>query len=148
MNKGERRGGGVLLEVLLAVALFVAAGLAVVSAMDRASMAGERARLGARAGDLARSAMALIEAGLATPESLHGPVRSWRSLTGPIDEGPMVEGPAPDERGWELLIATEPMTQPGVVKVSVEARLVDEAGQARVSRRLVQVVPTRGSGSG
>jgi hypothetical protein len=138
----------VLLEVMLAVALFVAAGLAVVSATDRASMASEHARLAVRAGDLARSALGLIEAGLATPESLHGPVRSWRSLSGPIDEGPVVEGPNPDERGWELVISTEPLAQDGLVKVAVEARLLSETGQVRVSRRLVQIVPTRRAGGG
>ncbi|MBM4108612.1 MAG: hypothetical protein FJ255_07340 [Phycisphaerae bacterium] len=147
MNVRRIRHGGVLLEVMLAVALFVAAGLAVVSASDRASMASEHARLAVRAGDLARSAMALIEAGLATPESLHGPVRSWRSIAGAVDEGPVAEGPAPDERGWELQIQTEPLALDGLVKVSVEARLLSESGLVRASRRLIQVVPSRGGGA-
>lgn len=146
MTTARTRPGGVLLEVMLAVALFVAAGLAVVSATDRASMASDHVRLAVRAGDLARSAMALIEAGLATPESLHGPVRSWRALGGGIDEGPVIDGPAADERGWELQILTEPMPLEGVVKVSVEARLLSESGRLRASRRLIQVVPSRGAG--
>lgn len=59
-----RRGGGILLELLLAIALFAAAASFTLSAMRSAVDGIRRAELRARAFDLAASRLAELDAGL------------------------------------------------------------------------------------
>ena len=111
----DRRRGALLLEVMLALALFVIGGLAVLAIVDRAIGAERRMRDAEHGAMLARSAMARIEAGLAGPQSLNGPVRE---ADGEGAEGSA--GPTAD-RGWELEISTEPSSVRGLTLVRVTA---------------------------
>jgi hypothetical protein len=103
-----------LLECVVAIAIFVAAGLMVLGSVSRSSESLERSRDAERAADLARSAMAKIESGLARPETLIGPVK-------PDDDGignVMAESkPSP----WSLEIETEPSQFTGLTHVTVKA---------------------------
>lgn len=109
-----KRRGAILLECVVAVAIFVAAGLMVLGSVSRASESLERSREAEKAADLARSAMAKIESGLARPETLIGPVK-------PDDEGSgkvMRESAATP---WSLEIETEPSRFAGLTRVTVKA---------------------------
>ncbi|MCE7973015.1 MAG: hypothetical protein DYG92_01630 [Leptolyngbya sp. PLA1] len=106
------RRGGVLLEVLLALVLFVSAAMATLSLVDRLienSYTLEQRRIAA---DLARSAMARLEAGLATPETLSGPVRP--------EEGDAGVAAISD---WVLDVQTETSPFSELTNVSVTAML-------------------------
>src|SRR5688572_10823162 len=76
MVAGHRRGA-LLLEVILALALFVMGGIALLTMIGRTFANVEFVRDSERAADLARSAMAKLEAGIATADTLDGPVRGW-----------------------------------------------------------------------
>lgn len=146
MTRGR---GVVLLEVLLAVALFVVGGLVILNIADDGVRRLERAREGARAADLARSAMALIESGLAVPGTLHGPVRDPGLLAGFEPTGPGEEGWG----GWTLDITTEPAPFAGLTRVSIGVLRADATGAAGPGEpaplyTLVQLVDLSGAGPG
>lgn len=114
-NRAMRRGA-VLLECLLALALFVACGLSVMAMMDRAMASVAATRDAEIAADIARSAMAKIEAGLGTPETMNGPVPEWRDeLDVSFDES------LPTGAVWHLEVTTEPSQFEGLTRVSVRA---------------------------
>ncbi|MCH7961391.1 MAG: hypothetical protein IIC49_03555 [Planctomycetes bacterium] len=126
------RRGGILLEVMLALALLVMGSMAILSAMSQSIHSLEATRLKQQAADLARSAMARIEAGIATPETLQGPVPAWESdPESGADE--LNDGALPDEfglaatvgwgedSGWELEIDTSPSPFAGLAIVRVRA---------------------------
>lgn len=114
------RRGAILLEMLLAVAIFAMAGLAIYGALDRAVDGSMSTRERLRGADLAWSAIALMEAGVARPEALEGPITERSPLwTGP-DPGAGVGEPA-DDRGWSLRIETEPGRFRGTTVVAVTA---------------------------
>jgi hypothetical protein len=86
----------------------------------------ERTALKQKAADLARSAMAEIEAGIATVDSLEGPVPPWTDPAG--DMGLQFEGErvaaaqsADEPTGWELEIDVESSPFDGLTLVTVRA---------------------------
>lgn len=123
------RRASILLEVILAVSIFTAAALVVLRQVSFASDAVLRARDQERAADLARSAMAMIEAGLETPETLSGPLAPARvafglgsaSKTAPTGEAYL---------NWELAVEVEPSPFEGLSKVRVTAVWGVAAGNA------------------
>jgi len=106
----------VLLECVLALALFVACGLAVMAMMDRAAASVAHTRDAEVAVDIARTAMAKIEAGIATPETLNGPVPAWRDENDATFDDSLPTGAA-----WNLEVNTEPSQFAALTKVSVRA---------------------------
>lgn len=112
--------GSVLLEVVVAIAVFVGVALAVMACVDRATGGLERARGVQRAADLARTAMSQLEAGLATTATLNGPVAVVEGLDGP--GVPYAGGDSGDgESGWELEVQTEPSEFASLTKVTIIA---------------------------
>jgi len=143
-RRGERRGS-LLLEVMLALAIFVMAGTAILSLVGGTMEGMGRMKLSRQAADLARSAMAKIEAGIETPQTLNGPVRPWSA------EGVQAEGGTADEAAatpWELQIETEPTQFRGLSKVTVKAVLHEAGGSDRAvaSYTLRQLVRLSGKG--
>ena len=69
---GEHRRGGVLFEVMLAVALFVGAATFTLASVRSVTRTLERTRLQQEAVDFARSRMAELEAGLTTLGGIRG----------------------------------------------------------------------------
>jgi len=63
-NPARRRGGAILLEVVLAVTLFVVMAAVILGAVGRATDAAARMRLRARAGDLAVTLVSELQMGL------------------------------------------------------------------------------------
>lgn len=155
-NKGGgARDGALLLEVMLALAIFVMAGTAILMLVDRTVTGMERVRAMRKAADLARSAMAKMEAGLGTPQSLNGPVRAWgadeESAAGPSGEGTSVKGSgvleaAATDSGWELRIDTEPSQFRGLTRVTVKAFKSGAGDEAVASYTLRQLVRLSGKG--
>lgn len=142
------RRGVILLEILLALALFVMVSLMLLSVINQTLDGLGRSRDRLIAADRAESALAMIESGLARPETLNGPVTPWQpeaddSMTGidPDDVPP----PADAAPAWALEIKTEPSEFDGLTLVSVRAYRVDETGSeydgspSATLRRLVRL---------
>ena len=125
------RRGVILLEIMLALALFVTVSLMILSIINQTLDGLGRSRDRLTAADRAESALAMIESGLARPETLNGPIQPTRpemdgSATGfDPDDAP----PPPDaEPEWALQIETEPSEFDGLTLVSVRAYRIDESG--------------------
>ena len=146
-GSGRRaRRGVMLMEVVLALALVVVVGMTVLSAVSQSTGALREAREKQVAVDLARSAMAKLEAGIETTTSLSGPVKAWTedmNLAEVPEEG--------DETGWELVVEAEPASFDGLTYVTVTARRAgDEAGRASsfTLRQLVRLAQREEDGIG
>lgn len=132
------RRGGLLLEVMLAVAIFIAAALTILGAVSNAAESFEASRLRQRATDLARSAIAKIEAGIETAETLNGPVPEWRDEEASATE---FEDELPPPSGWELAIMTTPFGAGELTMVEVTAtKRLELSGRTVASATLRQLV--------
>ena len=78
------RRAAILLELLIALAMLAAAGLAIAGAIERGIATAERGAARGSAMDLARSAMSLIDAGLLSPEVVDGDVEGGSILSSPV----------------------------------------------------------------
>jgi hypothetical protein len=142
--RGRTRPALLLMEALLALAIFIMVGLAILSMVHGAATTVIRSRDAARAADLARSAMSMLEAGLATSRTLDGPVRSWAEAQQRADEFAFGLGndPGPAGSPWELEIRTEPSQFEGLSRVTVRAfrRVGRNSDQFLASYTLRQLV--------
>ncbi len=116
-----------LLEILLSLAVLVAGMLAIGAAIGRTTDTIVRADDRTRAADAAWSAMALIDAGIETPESLNN-----SSGTGERDDS---------ERAWDVRIDTQRTEHAGLTLVIVEARRAGSSSDrpVYVARQLVRL---------
>lgn len=117
-GRGRSFARGVLmLEVMVALALIVVVGLVVLAAVSQSTGALRDAREKQVAVDLARSAMARLEAGVDSTTTLSGPVKAW------MEDVNLAEvSDNADETAWELVVETEPSTFDGLTYVSITAR--------------------------
>ncbi len=156
--------GAILLEVILALSIFVTSGLAILTLVTQSTSRLTAIRDNETAADLARSAMAQIEAGLATPESLIGPVPDWLETesgqamveselmrgaagggSGGLDMNVGTsEAPASGLQGevddWILEIESNPSQFEGLTTVTVTAIRGDGADAGVVRYSLTQLV--------
>lgn len=124
--------GALLLEALIALAIFVMAGLAILGVMRQGSANLRDQRDRAQGLDIARSTLAQIESGIATPDTLDGPVRPWqgnRSAVA-IDDAP------PPETPWEVDIKTEPAGVADLSRVRVQV-----SKNKRMVAEMTQLIP-------
>jgi len=145
--RNERSRGSILLEVVVSIAMFVAVGITILGVMGQGEAALRAARNSQRAMDLARSAMAAIEAGLATPQNVSTLVKSpagvaaWLALD---TEENMELGDGLDEGSMELEVEVEPTADTGLSLMTVRVGLKQRGGvsgpDAVVLRQLVRVV--------
>jgi hypothetical protein len=146
MNRRARnrsRRGGVLLEILLAIGLFIGAGAFVLGASHNAIAALERSRKTLAALDLARSKLAELEAGLISLEELR---------VGEIDDVGSIEL---DDAGnsepmqWQFDLKTQRTEFPGLTLVQLTVTEVSPAGtrgrsdESAASATLRQLMPLR-----
>ncbi|MCA9288738.1 MAG: hypothetical protein KDA05_09155 [Phycisphaerales bacterium] len=115
------RRAWVLMEVILALSIFTMAALVVLSAMNQSFADVETARQRTHALDLARSALAQLEAGLKQPDELIGPVPAWSEADTAPDTELAFEDDLPEPTGWELEIDTNASAFPGLTLVTVTA---------------------------
>lgn len=141
-RRQRRRPGALLLETLLALAVFSASALAVLALANRAAGGLALAQDRVRACDLARSAIAQIEAGLGNAESLHGPVPSWRERVAAESGAAWFDESLPAESGWELEVQTEPSQFDGLTLVRVRAilRASGDGDRVRAEYSMAQLV--------
>lgn len=104
-GKGAGRPGVVLLECIIALAIFVAVGLSLLSMSNLAADAATRTQRQALARDVARGAMSQIESRMASPETLSGEQRDS----------------AGNPTGYRLEVHTEPSQFQGLALVEVTA---------------------------
>ena len=137
-----RHRGGLLLEVMLALAIFIGTALTILSAVAGASESLDASRLRQRATDLARSAIAKIEAGIETAETLNGPVPVWRDDDAESEE---FDDELPPPSGWELSIVTTPFGAGELTMLEVTAVKRTEVSGKTVAtatlRQLVRLTP-------
>lgn len=123
------RRGAVLMEVLLALVLFVAAALAALGVLDRSMDSLTAVRQRDAGWDIARSAISRLEAGMATPETLAGPVRPEGS-----------DAFDADAAQWEIEIDTQPSEFAELSRVTVRAVRRRAGGEPVVDAELHQLV--------
>lgn len=157
----NHRRGALLLEIILALAIFVMAGGAILALLNQTMGDVQRTRLAGRAADLARSTMAKLEAGLGTAESLSGPVKAWpegddgRPTDAAAGEGPVDlsevhldnAGIAAAPSGWEVQIETDQSQFPGLTRVTVRAfKRAGQGDKTEAEYTLRQLVRLSGKG--
>jgi len=124
----RRLRGALLIELLASLAIFIVGALAILSAMRQSTDSMLLARDRQHAANLARSAMAAIEAGILEPDALSGPVPAWdegwllRGTPGGWEEdgGAFLDAP-PEGVGWTLEVDAEPSEFAGLEIVTVRA---------------------------
>lgn len=122
--------GFLLLEVMLAVTLSVLAGVAGFALLTRLSDRVTRSQDTLVASDIACSALAMIESGIATAENLHGSVQTDVIALEAAGSGTLVRDPS-----FTLEIDTAPTQWTGLVQVDVRVlRVEDEAEVYAVSQ--------------
>lgn len=142
------RRGALLLELMLSLALFATAGLAILGVVHQSMSNLEQARQTRRAADFARSAMARIEAGLDDPAAIEGPVALWDGRDAAMsasDFNMADDGPAPvldTDTLWELEVTTVPSQFSGLTEVTVRAfkRVSERSDRVEASFTLMQLV--------
>ncbi len=147
-----------LLEVLVSLAILVTMSMAIGSVVRDASERLIRSGDRGEAADLARSALAQIEAGIATPEALNGPVPAWdsesaaletRDKTGPRASDEIGLSPGSGEAsGWTLEIETQASPYEGLTLVSVRALRDDAPGVSATLHQLIRFGVERPEGVG
>jgi type II secretory pathway pseudopilin PulG len=136
----RRRHGALLLDVLMALAIFSTAAIAILALVERSATGLARAREAEAAVSLARSALALIESGLESPERLRGPivrpgVDGASALSGAL---PSLQAPV-IASGWTLEVETEPSRFTSLTIVTARVRGSD-APDGRVLAELRQLL--------
>ncbi len=111
-----RQAGGILLEVLISLALFVGAALAILRATSQASDSIDRAAILQRAVDLATTRMSELEIGLVTEGDLRSDELQPRAEFGAFEF-------APAERRLRIEASTERAPWEGLTLV--ELRVLD-----------------------
>ncbi len=136
-----RRGGALLIELLVALALFVVGGLIILGSLRQGVGNAVRALDADRAADIAASAFAEVAAGLSTAERIDGVVERWQD---PAAEGGFEDLP-PDPLPWIIEASTDRSTFGDltlltvVVRSAGEAGVPDEGGVTHTLRGLVHV---------
>jgi len=143
-----RARAALLLEVLVSLAILVTLSMAISAVVrdssERLSLSSERVV----AEDMARSALAQIEAGIATPESLNGPVPAWDPAGAALELGDEIGPRSSDEielgsgsaepSGWVLQIDTQPSPYDGLTLVSVRAEREETPGLNATIHQLIR----------
>lgn len=154
-NRLAARAGGIMLEVIVSVAILAMCGLTILGAIGQAMHSFQVTRERTTAADLTRSAMAKLEAGIASTTMLDGPVLRWEFDP---DSGAEAMGDVPsagsaaamDATGWELEVDVYPSQFSGLSVVTISAVRVPTPttslrGERRVLHTLTQLVRLGGA---
>lgn len=149
-TKRNTNRGAILLELVVSLAILVMASLAISAALRDGLMSLQRSSDEALAGDMARTIVALVEAGVARPEQFDGPMPAWEADGERWDGDPLVDAlelPQADASsvvdGWFVSAETEPTSFAGLTKLTVTVERLGETEQPVASRTLVQFVRLR-----
>lgn len=138
MRPHARHRGIMLLEVLLAVVLFVGAASFCLAAVSSLFTALDRAQRRQLAVDLARSKLAELEAGLTTLQDLRG---RWSGAVGSRGRDTQVDAPGAQqsEPAFFLDVATSSTAFTGLTLVELTVRPDDPSGPAFTLRQLMSL---------
>ncbi|MFI4853829.1 MAG: hypothetical protein ACIAQF_02485 [Phycisphaerales bacterium JB065] len=135
-----RRHGLLLLEMVIALAIFVTVGTLILSNIRQALMSTSYAKDVVRAQDLAASIIALVETELDTPENLNGPLPEWDPeegyFGGALASASGMGFQAAGE-SWIIEIETAPAGVPGFTSVIVTVSREDRQGVIATRESLV-----------
>ncbi len=132
-REGLRRRGGILLEVLVAIAIFAATAGVVLGMISDALAALSRSQERAAAVDVARSALARLEAGLLTITDL----RAGR-VTSRLDESPDADSGAEADVGTDRGDRNDDAVRAGLA-VDVSTRRADWSGLSLIELRVRRI---------
>jgi type II secretory pathway pseudopilin PulG len=122
------------MELVVALAIFVGVGMAVLTVLRQAVAGLDRARDTLEARDLAHSAAALMAAGIDEGSTLQGEAPTWETVE---PENPAAFDDAPPEPSpWRLSITTNRAGIAGLTRVELTARH-SESNAVFILRRLV-----------
>lgn len=143
-HHGARTRGGVLFEVMLAVALFVGAAAFTLASVRSVTRTLERTRLQQEAVDLARSRLAELEAGLTTLGGLRGETDGGDDSLASDDD--IAASNAPQRWRLEVSTARSEFGNLTLVELTVIENLAPEAedaGESPMRYTLRQLVALR-----
>ena len=132
------RRGFMLLEILLATTAAVLVAIAGFALLDRVRSRVVQATERVEMSDLACSALAMMEAGLVSPENMHGSLHRGVISLEDVEAGVMVRDPK-----YRLDVESTPGAWAGLVQVDVSV-LKPEGDD--VLYRASQIIPSRGGG--
>ncbi len=131
--------GALLLELVIALGITVGVGMTLLSLLGQSQRSLARSVEASRLADLASSAAAKIQAGLATADELDGPVSfddpaaDESDLLPPPPDSPANEGP------YVLSVDTERAGVAGLTTLTVTANSADDPTLSFTIRRLVRL---------
>lgn len=133
----RERGGAILLECVLALSIFVAAGLSIVALAQRSSDAVHGAAQTGLATDIASSVLAQVEAGILSPEAAKGGVEAWMESSGRWKEGSGSWG------RYRVTMDVQPSSFEGLIVVNVRVFAKEASVDGSPLIQLYQVMPLR-----
>jgi len=135
----DARRGGILLEVMVSMAIFIAAAAFVLSATRNVFSGLERSMRDQQAVDLARSKMAELDAELVSIMDLRdGVIRSVGSIEAYRDE----DGPVDSRPAWIIEVSTERSEHANLTLVELTVR-EDRVGEDAARYTLRQLIRLR-----
>ncbi len=135
-----RRRGLLLLEMVIALAIFVAVGTLILSTIRQAMLSTRDAKDLVRAEDFAASVLALIETEIDTAENLNGPLPEWdpeEGYFGGAIASASAMGFASASETWIVEIETAPAGAAGFTSVIVTVSLEDRPAISAMRESLV-----------
>lgn len=137
----SRRRGLLLLELVIALAIFVTVGTLILSTIRQALLSTQQARDIVRAEDFAASVLALVETDLDTPDNLNGPLPEWDPeegyFGGALASASAMGFGASGGENWIIEIETAPAGVPGFTSIIVTVSLEDRPGVVAMRETLV-----------
>lgn len=146
-----RRHGLLLLEMVIALAIFVTVGTLILSNIRQALMSTSYAKDIVRAQDFAASIIALIETETDTPENLNGPIPEWDPEEGYFGDtlaSASAMGFDTGGESWIVEIETAPAGVPGFTSVIVTVSREDRQGVIVTRESLVPLTGASSLASG
>ncbi len=119
------RRGALLIEMIIAIALFVGAGMVVSGSMRDGVRATIRAMDRERATDIAASAFALVEAGIGTVEEIDGPVPPYEDPDDTSNFADLLPAPT----GWVIEAESDRSTFGSLTLLTVSVTREGEGGR-------------------
>jgi len=147
----QRRRGLLLLELVIALAIFVTVGTLILSSIRQALLSTQHTRDMVRAEDFAASVLALIETDLDTPGNLSGPLPGWDAEDGYFGAslgGASAFGFAAAAENWIIDIETAPGGIPGFTSVIVTVSLEERPTVIATRETLVPLAAVTRAGGG
>ena len=158
-NHSRAKHGLLLLELVIALAIFVTVGTLIMSTIRQALLSTRNAQDLMRAEDFATSVLAMIESGIEVPDNLVGPLPEWDPESGYFDgamSSASAMGFSPVSESWAIEIETAPAGVTGFTSIVVTVSREDRPRVVAVRESLVplsdpqslSLANPRASGSG